>query len=299
MEELKFISKDKKNPETGTLEALMPEDLVCDENGNVLAIIKIDPQNRQIYSVKTPPYENKNQTAENNNEEICIISDDRSINNERKFTRKESREKNLRYLVVSIILMYDREMLFQKRSKNKKIDPGKLSVSAHGVAKKLYSSKGTPWKNVENIALLNSALEINEELRHGENTQPFTIRIWHQGKSLLDKYRKKEKINDPNTIFLLPEVFDNENNYPVNRSSNKSDKNKRARFLSMGYIFSKDKPSLSVDPHEVDEVIWKNSREIESELDGKTLNIDSKELIENLIESVRRKKILQSIFPFK
>lgn len=274
------------NPETGTLEALMPQDLVCDENGNPLAIIKINPQDKRIYSIQTLPYENKAGVAENNQEKICVVDDQGEIDMNIETTRKMAREKNIRYLVVSNLVIHKNKVLLQKRSKNKKIDPGKLSVSAHGVAKPLYSSRRTKWGNIDNLALVNSAIELNEELRHGETEKTFSIRFWYGKRSELQKYVQEKNINDSNTIFLLPMALDQENNYPLERDGVK-DENKRSRALCVGYVFSNEVPRISIDPGEVDSVVWAGVEDIEQELLGDNMNKDTKEMIPAAIDILR------------
>jgi hypothetical protein len=66
-------------------------------------------------------------------------------------------------------------MCVSKRSLQKSIDPGKEGISAHGVAKLLFDADGKPITDIRYAALVNTVLELNEELRHGKRTEQFNV----------------------------------------------------------------------------------------------------------------------------
>jgi hypothetical protein len=152
-------------------------------------------------------------------------------------------------LIVTSLILHGDNVLIQKRSPDKQIDPDKLSTSAHGVAKEVFFGDQTRIEDGQTAALINTAMEINEELKHGET--PFKIRIWPGTHDELFTYTKEEKINDPNTIFLVPESYLPDDGYPLGSWSEK-----RTRAISAGFIFSQNTPSLSIDPSELQECRW-------------------------------------------
>jgi hypothetical protein len=104
-------------------------------------------------------------------------------------------------------------------------------------------------KNIEYLSVINSALEINEELRHGKETKPFNIKIWYGSENKLKERATKNEIDDTNTIYLVPNGFYEDDGYSLGDK-----KNKRTRAISMGFVFSKEKPHIFIDPAEVESV---------------------------------------------
>ena len=223
---------------------------IADQDGKLLCDIFWGIGGR-IYEIHTSPFENMHAIAEAPEEHICETDEHGDII-ESEITRGIARKQSIRYLVVSTLLFHQDEILLQERSPQKELDQGLLSASAHGVAKALYFSDGKRMVSTEYVSLINSALEINEELRHGKDTQPFIIKIWYGSVAHLKKFAAEEHINNPNTVYLVPSGIFEDDSYPLGQGNNK-----RTRAISLGFLFSKDKPSLSIDPAELTSVNWK------------------------------------------
>lgn len=215
--------------------------------------ISVHPNTHRIMEIVVHPFTNADQTAEKPAETICHISEEgRLIGG---VTRGEAREQGLRYLVVSTCLFHGTDLLTQTRSDDKRIDPGLESVSAHGVAKLLQAqtdAQGTKGylPNIEWLSIINAALEIGEELRHGENTAPFRIRMWYGTLRELNQFATENHTNDPNLLFLRPVIRANAG-YPIENPTKP-----RHRALFAGHIFADTKPEIVHDPAEVKGTQW-------------------------------------------
>ncbi|MEK9130057.1 MAG: hypothetical protein AAB526_01510 [Patescibacteria group bacterium] len=198
---------------------------------------------------------NIEKTAEHEEEYVYIINDAGDIISSERSTRKEAREQNKRYLIVTSLIFCGNEVLLQLRSQEKKIDPGKISSSAHGVAKELIIN-GNVVKNIDVVSVINMAIEINEELRYGEQEDSFCVKLWPGTKDELFTYAKSQNINDPNTIYLVPEALLRTDGYPLGQKSQK-----RTRAIFTGFIFNNEKPAISIDSAELTEVCWKKPSE--------------------------------------
>ncbi|MCF7812754.1 hypothetical protein K9M59_04165 [Candidatus Gracilibacteria bacterium] len=258
-----------ENKEREAREVLREKSSLYDPEGKKLCDIEYSLLNGEICKIQPIPFSNTEKTAEKNEEIVFCTTEEGKNVHEEDVSRAEAREKGLRYLVVTTLLFHGKEMLLQKRSSEKKIDPGKYSASAHGVAKQLYFQNGSKVRNEDNTALVNTALEINEELRHGEETPSFSIDVWQGTVHELNRWAEANQINDPDTIYLVPTAFYNDDGYPLGDRTQK-----RTRALSMGFIFSKEKPSLSIDPSELSSVEWEKASEF-SEDPGMTEDLQS------------------------
>jgi hypothetical protein len=234
---------------------------VLDESGNKVCVIEIDSSSGDAISVICEPYSNEEETAEHPDEKVYVTDESGQITAER-LTRREAREQEKRYLIVTALILHGDNVLIQKRSPNKTIDPDKLSTSAHGVAKEIFVDNDRV-SDGQKAALINTALEINEELRHGD--APFKIRIWPGTHDELYDYAEAEKIDDPETIFLVPEAYIPDDGYPLNTCEEK-----RTRALASGIIFSKNPPRLSIDPGELQECRWQTMSSIFKEPESLT-----------------------------
>lgn len=225
------------------------ESSIFDQDKNKLCAVYYDDLGR-IHEINTEPFENLEAKAEKPDELICE-TDGQGELVQSTITREQARSEGKRYLVVTTLLFHRNEILLQERSSEKEIDKGKLSASAHGVAKALNFKNGDRVQSIDILSLINSALEINEELRHGRNTKPFNIKIWYQSENDLKKWAEEEKINDPDTIYIVPSRLFEDEGYPLGEKNNK-----RTRAISMGFIFSDKKPNISIDPAEVVSAKW-------------------------------------------
>ena len=223
-----------------------------DENGNKICEITYDSKDgNTIFTIDTEPYANVGQEAEHNEEHVYVTDEEGGITPER-LTRKEARDLGKRYMIVSCLLFHGNEVLLQKRSSSKKLDPDKLSTSAHGVAKEIQTRRWPSRVPHEaTVALVNMAMEINEELRHGEDEKPFHIIVWPGSAEELINYAHSEKINDPDTIYLVSEAYYSDDGYALGNK-----KNPRTRALFSGFVFSEEKPRITPDPGEVSGVEW-------------------------------------------
>lgn len=208
--------------------------------------------NQRIAIMKPIFYGNPEKSAEQLRELVCTTDENGNFTHE-KLTRREAREQNKRYLISTALIFYKDKLLVQKRSENKDIDPGKLSASAHGVAKDItyefsYGEREYEDRRKlthESTAIVNTALEIFEELYHNKADLPI-IKMWPGNKEELYQYDKKYNINEPNTIYLIPEAYLPDDGYPLGDHTQK-----RSRGISSGYIFSQNPPEFSIDPHEL------------------------------------------------
>ncbi len=234
---------------------------VFDAQGKELAAIDYLPKSSDIIEIRPAPYTNVAETAEQPDEYVYVTDAEGHITKER-LTRQDARNQGQRYLIVTSLIFHEKEMLVQERSAEKKIDPGKMSASAHGVAKELIIN-GQRVENTAVAAIINTALEMNEELRHGRDATPFRIKIWPGTKGELVAYAEKQKIDDPNTVWLVSEALLQDDGYPMG-----SLEQKRTRAISTGFIFSKAKPPIflkppiAFDPAEVANVEWKKMSEL-------------------------------------
>lgn len=220
---------------------------VVDEHGQQVCEIAFDWRDKQIFRIQTAPYRNAEGTAEKPEERIYATDEAGDILPEH-LTRQQARHQGQRYMIVTTLLFHGNKLLVQQRSPGKKIDPGKISASAHGVAKELFLADYR-IENTQTAALLNSALELNEELRHA--TTPFTIRVWPGTREELLRYAKEEKLDDPETVYLVPEAYLPDDSYPLGKGEAK-----RSRAISSGFIFSKQPPQISIDPAELSDTRW-------------------------------------------
>lgn len=223
---------------------------VHDQHGHTLGTVLYDPLTRDIREVRTEPYENPDQKAEHPDELVYCV-DEHGVISEDRLTRAQAREQGKRYLVVTSLLFHGDNLLLQQRSPAKDIDPEKLSSSAHGVAKQLFTAEGELIKDMRFATLTNAALEVNEELRHGEHTEPFTLKVWPGNERELLEYLHEEKVNSPNTIFFASPTVFVDHGYPLGQW-----RNRRTRFVTMGHISSTQPPPTTVDPAEVTQVQW-------------------------------------------
>ena len=231
-----------------------------DESGADRGEILFEPFSGDIVEIRIKPWTNTDAAAEKPNEYIYITDAEGKIT-ETCATRKEARDKGLRYMVASTLIFHGKDVLVQRRSAKKKIDPSKRSASAHGVASEIMKPDGGRFKNADNVAAITAALEINEELRHGEGEQPFKILFWCHGKERdLFQYAKHQKLDDPDTIWMVPQALYTDDAYPLG-----SKKNKRTRAVFTGFIFSEYKPSITHDPGEVSETSWVRASEYASD----------------------------------
>ena len=238
----------------------LQQQTIYDQSGKAICQAFLSPQDGGIYEIHTTPYENEAQLAENTEEEVCGIKDGKLI--ETSLTRGEVRAENIEYLVCTAMVWHNGEVLLQQRSDQKKIDPGRWSTSAHGVGTTGYLESGTQITEINHLALINTAVEINEELRHGKETQPFKIKIWYGDHRSLSEFASKNKIDDPNTIYLIGQGLYNDNCYPLGAEGSP-----RTRALSDGFIFSKEPPHISIDPAEVAQSQWIRPSKIPQDLD--------------------------------
>lgn len=204
----------------------------------------------RILQIRTVPYENKSQVADNSSEIVYCTDDMGEITDER-LTRSVAQKEAKQYLVSTSLIFHRAELLVQKRSADKRLDPDKYSASAHGVAKELHGHSGARAKDVELAALVNVALEINEELRHGYNEKPFTIKIWDRSEVELVDFASHMKWDDPDVLYLIQSKAFINGGYPLGTPSDK-----RTRFIYNGFIFSQEKPRIIVDPHEAQGYEW-------------------------------------------
>jgi isopentenyldiphosphate isomerase len=221
-----------------------------DSSGKKLCDVDINPINGHIMEIRTVPYENVAAVADNA-DEIIYCTNRKGVITPERISRSEAQEQGKRYLVVTTLLFHKGQLLLQKRSADKRLDPEKLSASAHGVAKEVRGVRGGRVTHTEYAALINSALEINEELRHGKDQTPFIVRVWDGSEAELIAYAEHMKWNDPNVLHLVPSLIAPRAGYPMDAKENK-----RTRTICNGFVFSEEAPNISVDPHEAEGYEW-------------------------------------------
>ncbi len=251
---------------------------ILDTSGKQVCNIDYDPDTGSIISISPSLYVNPEATAENLQENIYITNEKGCITSER-LTRGEAREDGKRYLIVTTIIFHDNQILTQERSDQKKFDPGKVSTSAHGVAKELFMPGEKRIEDGQTAATINAALEINEELRHGIN--PFKFRVWPGRHDELVNYAEEKSINDPDTLWLIPEIYLSDDRYPLNRGS----ENHRTRALLSGFIFCEGAPTIVPDPGEVKKTRWQKDSELfKDPLASSDLSPSSLVVIEKILD---------------
>ncbi len=252
------------------------------EEGQEICEIDYIPGTLDILEIRPAPYQNIGGEAEKRNEHIYVTDDEGSISTER-LMRQEARELEKRYLIVTSLIFHDQEVLLQKRSAKKDIDPGRLSSSAHGVAKELQIRNGNRVNNIEAASVINTALEINEELRHGQETEPFKVKLWPGSREELIEWADAQKIDDQDTIYLVPEALLKTDSYPLGEGIKK-----RTRAISTGFVFSKERPTISVDPAELSSVEWKKPSEFVEDP-------DMTEDLQSCLDATAKQQILESM----
>ena len=275
-----------RDPETvrktlDEVERLQKSMRVCDQAGNPLATVYYDPDTGDVREIHTEYYENVEKEAEHSDELVYCTDYEGNITSE-KLTRKQVREKEHPYLVVTSLLFHGDDVLLQQRSKEKEIDPDALSSSAHGVAKQIFTEDGKLITDMRRVAFTNAALEINEELRHGKDTKPFNVKIFPGNERELLQYLYAEKIDDPNTVYLVSPVVFPGYGYPFKRHQNH-----RTRFITMGHISSKSKPDISLDKAEVAEIEW---CPLDKFVEQKNMTADVRSCLETMYERFLRQR---------
>lgn len=263
---------------------------ILDESGNNLCAVEYDPETNEIIGLKPERYSNVAGVTENNDERVYVTDDQGNITDER-LTRLEAREANKRYLIVTTMMFRDDKMLLQKRSPDKKFDPGLVSSSAHGVAKELYTESRERITDAKTASLINAGLETNEELRH--DSTPFNIRIWQGTHDELFKYAEEKGLDDPDTVWFVPETFIPESGYPTYEW-----RTPRTRAVLGGFMFTKNEPEFSIDPNELENCEWKNYFEV---LQHKETTDDmpkiAVQVLKKIIQDNPRYRGLGAIFP--
>jgi len=223
-----------------------------DKNGTQNSTVIFNKE-REILRIIAEPFENTKKIAENSQELIPCFTDKRTLSH--SSTREKARENNERYLVVTNLIhhvnskTWETHLLVQERSQNKKVDPWMVSSSAHGVAKDLYWEWNHKIQHIDTIALINTAIETTEELRHGIWEKPFNIEIVHENDvKKLKSYFLNNKIDDSDTMYIMP-VWLIDSAYPLETTDNN-----RYRAICMSYIYSSEVPHISIDPSEVESV---------------------------------------------
>jgi len=220
-----------------------------DDKGQELCKVDYNPTTGEVIAIYPVRYINEEQVAEKANEVIYITDEEGHITGER-LTRGEARKQGKRYLIVTVHLSFNSRFLVQQRSNEKELDSGMLSSSAHGVAKEIFSQAGERIIDGQVAALINTALELNEELKHG--SEPFIVKVWPGDTPELYWYMNEQNISDPNVVWLVPELYVPDSGYSM------SDWTKpRTRALASGHIFSKEEPQISIDPSELQGYEWR------------------------------------------
>jgi hypothetical protein len=223
---------------------------IRDADGNLVCNVDYDPVTGDPYMIDTVPFENSHGQAEHYSEFVCT-TDEAGTPLSSRCTRKEAREQQRRYLVVSLLLFHNDKIGVGRRSGKKDIDPGQEAISAHGVASLLCRSDGESITDIRYAALVNVVRELNEELRHGLDTRPFRIVVWPGTERELLAYARANANDDSNTVYLAGGMLVADDGYPLNTT-----KNPRTRFIVAGYVFSKRQPDIFTDPGEVDDFRW-------------------------------------------
>lgn len=259
------------------LERIALKSAIVDQQGNKLCTIDYVPMNGELLAVHPEPYENRSGLAEQTEERV-YCTDKQGMITEESITRGEARARKKRYLVVTALIHHGRDVLLQKRSRMKDLDPGMESASAHGVAKELLFTNGMRVKNVGYAGLVNLALEIQEELRHGMEAVPFTVRLWQGTEAELFLYAKATRLNDPNTVWIVRPSLYNDAGYPL-----KNKDSMRTRLVAAGYIFCSSRPPISMDPTETEDYKWVRSSSI---VDSPTVTLDTQQAIDEHTEQI-------------
>ncbi|MFH1444615.1 MAG: hypothetical protein ABIG34_04500 [Candidatus Peregrinibacteria bacterium] len=251
---------------------------LADVNGNVLCSATVNKHTGAVHAVRPLPFTDTNHGAESSQEVVCPTDEHGHITST-TMTRAEARETGTRYLVVSTLLFHNDEMLVQRRSSEKDLDPNMKSLSAHGVAKMIVRDRPLQHvRSIDALSMINSALELNEELRYGPDAQPFNVIVWPGTAHELQEWTIEKRIDDPNTVYLIPLLLDEVNGYPLG-----STKQKRSRALSAGFIFSATKPTISIDPAEVSDASWKKASTFS---DDPSVTLDAQGCIDVVCDSV-------------
>lgn len=204
-----------------------------------------------ILAVRPRPYQNATGLAENASE-IVYCTDNQGRITEDRMTRKEVREQGRRYLVVTGLVYHGNLLLLQKRSADKELDPAMFSASAHGVAKELcFKNGGARMRNIQYVSLVNLALEMNEELRHGKDVTPLVVRFWSDDESSLFAYAREKSFNNPNEVWVVHPDLYQDAGYPL-----MSNTKPRTRLVANAHFFSEQSPPISFDPAETEKVEW-------------------------------------------
>jgi len=182
---------------------------------------------------------------------------------------------NARYLLVSSLLFHDSEVLAQQRSLGKKIDPGKVSCSAHGVAKQIYDCDQNLITDLRWACAINIALELNEELRNG--IKPMVVRFWPGTYANLYRSVLEKKVSEPDIIYIHNQSHLSDDGYPI-----RTWRMPRSRFFCGASIFASDKPQIVCDPAEVSSTKWLSLSELAQ---NQFINDDSRALIREVLEA--------------
>lgn len=230
--------------------------VIDDEKGNELCQVDVDKRTGQITTIYPAYFQNISEAAEQP-EELVNATDERGDILPERITREGVRDEQRQYLLATQVLFNVKnwgddtiKLLVQTRSPHKEIDPDRRSLSAHGVAKALFTQGGERLMHGQEVALIATALETNEELRHG--AEPLIIRIWPGDTLKLLEWAKHNQIDDPNTAYLIPMLYSAVNAYPYTSFRWSPDPTRRrTRANSVCLIFSNNETPISLDPSEV------------------------------------------------
>lgn len=237
--------------------------MLTDPQGYPVCGVKFNHKTLGVSEVTCFPFLRTHVPVAENKEEIVCVTDEKGNLLPVGKTRQQVREQNERYLVVSLLLFHGNEVLLQRRSPEKSIDPDMDSLSAHGVAKQLLVDTGkalAPVQSTDVQAMANTALELNEELRHGAMTVPFKMVTWPGTPAELRQWASEKKIDDPHTVYVIPIAMYTDDGYPLGNREKK-----RTRSVSAGFVFSKEKPEIVYDPVEVTATYWKKASEFKED----------------------------------
>lgn len=245
--------------------------VVTDESGK--PVCEFDLEDCGVVELRPYSYEDP-EGGEKFLEHVYVTDDSGQIIPEANSTKKEARDNKQRYLIVTALIFHGDNFLLQHRGAHKDLDADKESASAHGVAKEIRDETGQRIEDRDAVALVNTALEINEELRYGSETKPFTIKIWHGTKDELFQYAATDQINDADTIYLIPEELFNDG-YPLGTDA----ENPRTRSVSTGYIFCENTPQITFNPNAIIKVEWQQPNEV---INNPNITEDLKQCIKKL-----------------
>jgi hypothetical protein len=227
---------------------------VQSESGERIGTVSWDPYTGHILAINPVRCTNESGKAEKPEEHVCCTDHLGNIE-KRSMTRAEARAAGERYLVCTCLVTHGDDVLLQKRSSLKPIDPGQLSSSAHGVAQQIFTPEGEQILDKQWVGFVNVAREMCEELRN--NAAPFQFVVWPGTHLELMRYTETYGIDDPNTVYLVQSTEYADHGYPLHHFGTK-----RTRFVCFGVIHSKSRPSISVDPGELEGAEWRRPREI-------------------------------------